>query len=144
LKRYSYVRRFSHISRWRKFACFSVLFEVCVVFFTKEKTRSVETHVRNSKSKEKHVSSHGTLKTALFLFYFIFFRSDAYYKCAMQNAATTLYHPVGTAQMGPVEKPWTVVNHRLKVHGLKGLRIADGSVMPLIPRGLFFGVIWQK
>jgi choline dehydrogenase len=41
----------------------------------------------------------------------------------------TLYHPVGTCSMGPV------VNERLEVHGVEGLRVVDASVMPVVPRG---------
>jgi len=44
-----------------------------------------------------------------------------------------VYHPIGTAKMGPKEDPMAVVDHRLRVYGLKGLRIVDCSVMPKIP-----------
>ena len=40
---------------------------------------------------------------------------------------------VGTCRMG--HAPRAVVDERLKVHGLEGLRIADASVMPTIPSG---------
>jgi choline dehydrogenase len=49
-----------------------------------------------------------------------------------QNAGT-VYHPVGTARMG--SDPMAVVDERLRVHGLGGLRIADASIMPTIPSG---------
>jgi len=45
----------------------------------------------------------------------------------------TIYHPVGTCSMGTVEG--SVVDPELKVHGIEGLRVADASVMPRIPRG---------
>ncbi|MGP3949902.1 GMC family oxidoreductase [Streptomyces sp. 7N604] len=41
----------------------------------------------------------------------------------------TLYHPVGTCSIGPV------VDSRLRVHGVHGLRVADASVMPTVVRG---------
>ena len=45
----------------------------------------------------------------------------------------TLYHPVATCAMGTVEG--SVVDPELKVHGVEGLRVADASVMPRVPRG---------
>ncbi|HEV2370669.1 MAG TPA: GMC family oxidoreductase N-terminal domain-containing protein [Streptosporangiaceae bacterium] len=47
---------------------------------------------------------------------------------AIRATAETLYHPVGTCRMGPV------VDARLRVHGVDGLRVADLSVCPVIPR----------
>jgi choline dehydrogenase len=44
------------------------------------------------------------------------------------------YHPVGTCKMGPAEDPEAVVDARGRVHGLAGLRVADASVMPVVPR----------
>lgn len=50
------------------------------------------------------------------------------------RTVTAGWHPVGTCAMRPREKGG-VVNERLIVHGSKNLRVVDGSIMPLIPRG---------
>lgn len=49
------------------------------------------------------------------------------------NIASTIFHPVGTCKMGCDEL--AVVNHELKVRGIKKLRIADASIMPTITSG---------
>ena len=51
------------------------------------------------------------------------------------DIGTTIFHPVGTAKMGPAEDPMAVVDARLRVHGIRGLRVADASVMPSITSG---------
>ena len=50
-----------------------------------------------------------------------------------RNTAVTIYHPTGTCKMG--SDPMAVVDHRLRVHGLQGLRVADASIMPVITSG---------
>ncbi|MEO5654257.1 MAG: GMC oxidoreductase, partial [Marmoricola sp.] len=45
----------------------------------------------------------------------------------------TLYHPVATCAMGSGED--AVVDPELRVRGVKGLRVVDASVMPVVPRG---------
>jgi choline dehydrogenase len=45
-----------------------------------------------------------------------------------------IYHPVGTCRMSDTE-PGAVVDSSLRVHGVQGLRVADASVMPVIPGG---------
>jgi choline dehydrogenase-like flavoprotein len=57
------------------------------------------------------------------------FLSDTYLECYVRTYAMTLYHPVGTAAMG------SVLDARLRVLGVPGLRVADGSVMPSLVGG---------
>jgi choline dehydrogenase len=54
---------------------------------------------------------------------------------AARDLGTTIFHPVGTAKMGLASDPAAVVDERLRVFGVEGLRIADASVMPAITSG---------
>lgn len=54
---------------------------------------------------------------------------------AAGDIGTTIFHPVGTAKMGLESDPMAVVDQRLKVMGVGGLRVADASVMPTITSG---------
>ena len=55
--------------------------------------------------------------------------SDAYFECYIREYITTIFHPVSTCRMGPVGQN-SVVDHKLKVHGIRNLRVVDASVMP--------------
>uniref|UniRef100_A0A2M4ALF8 Putative glucose dehydrogenase fad quinone n=1 Tax=Anopheles triannulatus TaxID=58253 RepID=A0A2M4ALF8_9DIPT len=61
--------------------------------------------------------------------------SDGYWECYSRYLSLTLYHPVGTAKMGPDSDPAAVVDERLRVKGVQGLRVVDGSVLPTIVSG---------
>jgi len=54
---------------------------------------------------------------------------------AAGNIGTTIFHPVGTAKMGPESDPESVVDARLRVHGIGHLRVIDASIMPTITSG---------
>jgi len=54
---------------------------------------------------------------------------------AAGEVGTTIFHPVGTAKMGSAQDPGAVVDGRLRVFGLGGLRVVDASVMPRITSG---------
>jgi choline dehydrogenase-like flavoprotein len=64
-------------------------------------------------------------------------RSDdeAALKKAAGDIGTTIFHPVGTARMGRADDARAVVDARLRVIGLDGLRVIDASVMPSITSG---------
>ena len=51
----------------------------------------------------------------------------------MHKTHNTVYHPACTAKMGPDSDPMAVVDPRLRVRGVRGLRIADGSILPFLP-----------
>ena len=63
------------------------------------------------------------------------FGGKDYWKCIMIEYTTSMYHPVGTCKMGPKSDPEAVVNERLKVYGINGLRVVDASIMPKIVKG---------
>ena len=54
---------------------------------------------------------------------------------AAGDIGTTIFHPVGTAKMGLASDFMAVVDDRLRLFGLAGLRVIDASVMPTITSG---------
>jgi choline dehydrogenase-like flavoprotein len=54
---------------------------------------------------------------------------------AAGDIGTTIFHPVGTAKMGLASDPHAVVDERLRLFGIDGLRVVDASVMPTITSG---------
>ncbi|MGQ7248074.1 GMC family oxidoreductase [Halomonas sp. V046] len=51
------------------------------------------------------------------------------------DIGTTIFHPVGTTAMGRADDGMAVVDSRLRVRGIKGLRVADAGIMPTITSG---------
>jgi choline dehydrogenase len=62
-------------------------------------------------------------------------KSDAELEAFIRANLATTYHPVGTCKMGPRQDPMAVVDSRLRVHDISGLRVADASIMPNIIGG---------
>ena len=61
--------------------------------------------------------------------------TDADLLAFIRERAETIYHPVGTCRMGRADDPGSVVDARLNVIGVDGLRVVDASVMPTLIRG---------
>jgi len=60
--------------------------------------------------------------------------SDEIMQGYLQMAVNTIYHPVGTARMGPNGDAGAVVDQRGRVRGVEGLSVVDASIMPNVPR----------
>ena len=61
-------------------------------------------------------------------------KTDAELEELIRDRLETLYHPAGTCRMAPLEKGG-VVDSKLRVYGVKGLRVADASIFPEIVSG---------
>ncbi len=61
--------------------------------------------------------------------------TDAYWECHARHWVGTLYHQSGTCKMGPEKDGTAVVDSRLRVKGVKGLRVVDASIMPTLVGG---------
>lgn len=63
------------------------------------------------------------------------FMSDEYWECSVRQFTFTIYHPTSTCKMGPSYDEGAVVDARLRVYGVTGLRVIDASIMPTIVSG---------
>ena len=63
------------------------------------------------------------------------FRSDEELARLAGDIASTIFHPVGTTRMGRDDDPMAVVDSRLRVRGIAGLRVVDAGIMPRITSG---------
>ncbi|MBC8723399.1 choline dehydrogenase [Paraburkholderia sp. 31.1] len=63
------------------------------------------------------------------------YQSEEELQQAAGAVGTTIFHPVGTCRMGTTDDPAAVVDTRLRVIGVEGLRVVDASVMPNITSG---------
>lgn len=107
-----------------------------------EDERDLEAMLENIRFLERLVETKALSEAALEILHLdienckgLRFRSDDYWRCALRNIGVHLYHPVGTCKMGPESDSGAVVDARLRVHGVKGLRVVDASIMPEITSG---------
>ncbi|XP_076638656.1 glucose dehydrogenase [FAD, quinone] [Colletes latitarsis] len=61
--------------------------------------------------------------------------TEAYWKCAIRWNTRPENHQSGSCKMGPSSDRMAVVDRKLRVHGIKGLRVADASIMPQVVSG---------
>lgn len=61
--------------------------------------------------------------------------TDEYTVCLARSYTSSPYHPVGTCKMGPEWDKTAVVDPRLRIYGISGLRVIDASIIPVVPRG---------
>lgn len=63
------------------------------------------------------------------------FGSDEYWECAIKQNTGPENHQAGSCKMGPISDEMSVVDHELKVHGIRNLRVMDASIMPKVTSG---------
>lgn len=63
------------------------------------------------------------------------YQTDAELTRLAGDIATTIFHPVGTTRMGAIDDPQAVLDARLRVRGVHGLRVVDAGAMPTITSG---------
>ncbi|VEN60875.1 unnamed protein product [Callosobruchus maculatus] len=63
------------------------------------------------------------------------FDTDEYWECAVRTIISSIYHQTSTCKMGPKSDPEAVVNPYLQVYGVKNLRVADISILPVTISG---------
>lgn len=69
------------------------------------------------------------------------YKTEEDYDEFVKDFSVTEYHPLGTCSMVPREKGG-VVDERLRVHGVKGLRVCDASIAPLMPSSHIVAVVY--
>jgi len=102
-------------------------------------TDDIETLIRGIKYQADYVNTEvfkkhegSLLKLPLFDCEDLEYQSDEYWNCYVKYMSTSMYNPTSTAKMGPKNDKSSVVDSRLSVKGIKGLRVIDASVMPKV------------
>lgn len=63
------------------------------------------------------------------------FNTQEYWECAVRQDTFAENHQAGSCKMGPSRDPMAVVDHELRVHGIRNLRVMDASIMPKVTSG---------
>ena len=63
------------------------------------------------------------------------FGCDAFWECAIKHDTAPENHQAGSCKMGPSDDPLAVVDNQLRVRGIRGVRVADTSIMPKVTTG---------
>lgn len=63
------------------------------------------------------------------------YNTDEYWECYIRYMIQTIYHPVGTAKMGPNNDSTAVVDSELRLRGVNNVRVVDASIMPTVTSG---------
>lgn len=63
------------------------------------------------------------------------FNTQEYWECAVRQDTFAENHQAGSCKMGPSRDPLAVVDHELRVHGIRNLRVMDASIMPKVTSG---------
>lgn len=63
------------------------------------------------------------------------FNTQEYWECAVRQDTFGENHQAGSCKMGPASDPMAVVDHELRVHGIRNLRVMDASIMPKVTSG---------
>ena len=98
-----------------------------------EDERDMETLVRGTKIAQRILRAPAFEKVKKKPFYASDTHDEEELRADIRARCDTQYHPVGTCKMG--QDDMAVVDERLRVHGLKGLRVADASIMPNLNSG---------
>ncbi|XP_042210222.1 glucose dehydrogenase [FAD, quinone]-like [Homarus americanus] len=61
--------------------------------------------------------------------------SDAYWTCYVRHMSSAFYHLCGGCKMAPASDPYSVVDNKLKVRGVFGLRVVGAPIMPAVTSG---------
>ncbi|XP_076046704.1 glucose dehydrogenase [FAD, quinone]-like [Oratosquilla oratoria] len=66
-----------------------------------------------------------------------------YWACVARALVRTSAHPAGTCKMAPLSDPYGVVDNRLRVRKVAGLRVVDASIMPVVTSGNLNAVVYM-
>jgi choline dehydrogenase len=100
-----------------------------------ERREDLDLLIKGAKIQAKVLESKHFERFKPRLIYPVDWNDDAQIEGDIRNRADTQYHPTSTCKMGPANDVMAVVDARLRVHGIEGLRVVDASIMPNVTGG---------